>query len=240
MRLLTILLMLCVLAGCQTAKVNDTAYLVSGSTAELGSIGVATGRMGLSNAFSTRAFPILQSGVRLDVKPAASDKKMHELYLKKAGLSPIAVHNSDSIAEKQQFFTVSVLDKAGYVNEINNPQNSEVVKLVSHIKEVSIVTGLALVFSPDNTALLKEADAFYLVSVQGKKYGMALFKEGKKIGLIDLSREIVLGYTLDKFCWALSDRNQWYIADMIGQDDKCLGNTEKKIREKEETNLFKM
>jgi hypothetical protein len=114
---------------------------------------------------------------------------------------------------------------------MRNTQNSEVV------------TNLVFCFSPEEINKIKQADAFYLTNYQDRKYGISLYKLGKKTDTLFLNSLNVVAYRLSTFCWGTKDRGQWYIADMIEGEGGCKGSTKNKIEEKKKSktkSLFDM
>ncbi|GGB73371.1 hypothetical protein GCM10007424_11600 [Flavobacterium suaedae] len=230
------------MASCQTAKINNTKYNVSPATTELGSIGQATSLFKLKNDFETHSFPLLKNNIRLDIKTMPFNKKLYSIYSKKAESAQIKkqIQYADSIPVKPELVTISILDIRSYLNELNSEYNRNITTYLKDTEDGVVVTGLAVTFPKETLTQIKSADAYYLINEQEKKYTLALFTNGKKTSEIDLKSGTILGYTLGRFCWAIDERHNWYIADIVDNDNGCKGNTESKIKEKERTSLFKM
>ncbi|QYJ68269.1 hypothetical protein [Flavobacterium litorale] len=238
----TFLIALVLLTSCQTAKINDVKYNVSSATTELGSIGRAKSLFKLDNDFSTHSFPILQNKVRLNVQVHPFNQKLYNVYQdkNKATQKKQQLQYIDSIATKPELVTISILDVKGYIGEINSSYNTNVVTYLKDTEDNAVVTGLVVTLPKELIANIKMADAYYLTNNQDKKYVISLYKLGKKTSEIDITTATVLGYTLGKFCWAINDRNKWYIADIVKDNKGCEGNTKAKIKKEEQKRLFKM
>ena len=228
--------------GCHTTKVNDVTYSVSSATTELGSIGEATTLLKFDNDFKTRSFPILKNNIRLDVQVHAFNKSTYKAYNYKAkkiqGLQKIQY--TDSLPVKPEMVSVSILDIKGYIDELNSDYNKDITTYLKDIEDGVAITGLAISLPKETITKIKASDAYYLTNNHDKKYMLSLYKTGKKTEDIDLTSGIILGYTLGKFCWAVNDRQKWYIGDIVRDNKTCKGETIKKVKEKEKTNLFKM
>lgn len=236
------LLLIVSTVGCQTIKIKNQEYKISAATIELGSIGTAVSINNTMNDFSTRSFPVIQEKIRLDVQMVPFNKKINEIYLKKtrANQLPVNITYVDSVANKPEFVTISLMDITSFTNELNALYNKSVFTFLKDTKKASVITSVALVLPNEDMNKLKQADSYYLINNQEAKYTIALFKQGKKTDIIDLQSGITLAYTIGKFCWSISDKNQWHIADVVKDDKACNGNTYTKAKEKEETNLFKL
>lgn len=237
-----LVLLLIIMASCQTTVIKDKKYKVSKSTIELGSIGRAKYMFNIDNKFSIHSIPVLHNNVRLDVQILPFNKDINTIYKSKAALNPsaIKVEYVDSLPTKPHYITVSIMDRTGFANELNNEYNQDITTYLKDAKNAVIVTGMALVLPAEDISKIKLADTYYLVNSQDKKHSITLYKAGKKTDTIELHDGLPLAYTLGKFCWAISDRQQWYISEVVDDNKGCKGNTNRHIKDKEEKNLFKL
>lgn len=234
--------LLLVLAGCQTAKINNKEYKVSQATVELGSIGRAKSMYNLDNDFSIHALPVLENKIRLDLQVLPFTKNIYKTYTEKASKNQnmVKINYNDSLPIKPEYVTVNIMDLTAMATELNAVHNKDIATYLKDTKKTVIVTGIAVVLPTEYLTKIRQADAYYLVNAQDKKYSIALYKDGKKIEVIDMQTGVGLAYTLGKFCWSLSDRHQWYIGEIVKDNKSCKGNTRSQIKEKEEKNLFKL
>jgi hypothetical protein len=210
---------------------------------ELGSIGQSKSRYNLDNDYNIQSLPILENKIRLDIQLVHFDKKTSEVYTEKitsAGQQGFKINYVDSLHAKPQYALFSIMDAHGFVTEINAPKNKSIATYLTDTKDAVVVTSIALVLPQEKLDRIKVADTYYLVNAQDKKYTIALYKDGKKTDVIDLQQGIVIAYSLSKFCWAVNERDQWYIADIVKDNKSCKGNTRTHVKEKEQQNLFKM
>ncbi|NDI98159.1 hypothetical protein GWA97_03635 [Flavobacterium sp. LaA7.5] len=236
------MLIIVVATGCQTTKINNVKYTVSAATTELGSIGSSTTLFKLDNDFKTHSFPLLKNNIRLDVQVRPFNKNTYKIYTVKAELAQEQqkIQYTDSLPVKPELVTISLLDVKGYINELNSDYNKDIATYLKDTEDAVVVTGLALTLPKEALNKIKTSDAYYLTNSQDKKYTLSLYKTGKKTDEIDLTQGTVIGYTLGKFCWAVNARQKWYIGDIVKDNKSCKGETKEKIKEKEQTNLFKM
>jgi hypothetical protein len=242
MKKIMYLLLIAFTASCKTASIKNKEYKVSNSTVELGSIGTVTSLSKFKYNYDLRLFPKFEKKIRLDVQILPFNKEINKVYLSKkdGNQSIMKINYVDSLPEKPKFVTISFMDYGNVVEELNGTHNKNVFNYLKDVEKGAIITGLAVLLPDADIARLQQADAYYLVNDQESKYGLVLFKDGKKIDLVNLQAATALAYTTGKFCWAVNDRHTWYIGDIVNDDKSCLGTTRRKIEEKEETNLFKL
>ena len=242
MKNLIYLLLIVTATACQTTKIKDTEYKISTSTIELGSVGTASSFSKINYDYTARTFPVLENKIRLDIQIIPFNKNINKIYISKTNENqlPVKVNYIDSLPEKPKFVTITLMDYTGVINELNSSYNKNVYNYLKVIDKGSIITSIAVVLPDADLIKLQQADAYYLVNEQTAKYSLQLYKDGKKIDLINMQSSTVLAYTVGTFCWAVNDRHNWYIGDIVNDNKSCTGNTHKKIKEKEETNLFKL
>lgn len=231
-----------IITGCQTIKIKNQEYKISPATIELGTIGTATSVNNTMNDFAARSFPKIENKIRLDIQILPFNDRINKIYLTKTKENqlPTNIKYVDSLPKKPEFVTVTIMEITALAEEINASYNKNIFTYLKDNDKASIVTSVALTLSNDDLNKLKQADTYYLTNDQDAKYMITLYKQGKKTDIIDLNQGIVLAYTIGKFCWSISDRQQWYIADIVKNDKSCKGNTYSKMKKKEETNLFKL
>lgn len=238
----TALFVVVILYSCQTVKIGEATYQTTPDKVELGVVGQATTFI-INKDFTAKAYPDLQSKIRVDVRIVPFTKKINKVYeaqkVNNQNLS--TVHYIDSLPVKPELVTLSILDSNGFCTELNSLENQAVNKYLRNTKKGKVITAIAVLLKEDDIQKLKNADAFYLYNKQHKKYTLLLYKEGKQIDVIDMHAAPVLGYQLSKFCWIEERAGKWQIADIVKDCESCQGNTVKYITEKKETkNLFKM
>ncbi len=228
--------------ACQTTKIKQRTYNVSNATTEIGSIGQSKS-MYVKNDFATYAFPILDNKIRVDVAVIPFNKKLNKFYLQKAkyNQNQTKIQYVDSLETKPEMVTISVLDVSGYIAEINSEANKSIVTYLKDTKKAKIVTSIATTLSPENMAKIRQADTFYLLNNQDKKYTLVLYKDNKKVEVIDLQSGVILAYELSKCCWGINKKGNWYLSDIIKECKSCKGDTHSKVNEEKAfKSLYKM
>lgn len=230
-------------AACQTVKIKNETYKVSDNPIELGSIGNASSKLNLENSFEIKSLPILENKIRVNISIVPYTKKTAKAYQEKSqyqqNLSKL--NYIDSLPVKPELVTIQIADKLGYVSELNAEYNKAVYTLLTDLQEIEVVSGVALHVSNENLTKIKQADAYYLINNQDKKYTIALYKQGKKVETLEIIQNAIIAYQTNVFCWAQTQRGKWYVADMATKSGACKGKTFSKVTElKKEVNLFKM
>jgi hypothetical protein len=243
MRNFILLFFLITVISCQTAKIKNDTYKISSTNIELGSIGQDKKAIDLKNDFEYKAFAKLENNIRLSIEIIPFDKKLNKIYLDKKRFNQnlVSVNYNDTVAKKPELAIIRLMDIAGYVGELNANYNKDVFSLIRETKEIKVVSSIAAVLSNEDLIKIRQADSYYLTNNQEKRYGIVLFKQGKKTDIIDINAATVVSYRLSSFCWTTNSRGTWLIADLAEGTSTCKGNTSSEIREKEEVkNLYKM
>lgn len=218
------------ITACQTTKIKQRTYKVSNATTEIGSIGQSKS-LYVKNDFNTHAFPILDNKIRVDVAVLPFNKKLNKFYLQKAkyNQSQAKINYIDSLETKPEMVTISVLDVSGYIAEINSEANKSIVTYLKDTKKAKIVTSIATTLSSENVSKIRQADTYYLLNNQDKKYTLVLYKANKKVETIDLQSGVTLAYELSKCCWGVNKKGNWYLSDIIKECKSCKGDTHSKV-----------
>lgn len=243
MRYSFFIIVLLVFSACQSTKIKNETYKVSPETPELGSIGHSKSLFNLQNDFEGRTLPKLENEIRLAIGVVPFNRKLNKIYKSKAkyNQNQTKVAFIDSLPKKPELITIRLQDVMGFVNELNATYNTDVFKLLVNTKNSKVVSSLAVSVSIDDIAKIRQADAYYLTNSQQEKYIITLYKSGKKTETIDINPETIVAYQLSSFCWAISERGVWYIADMVEDSSSCRGNTKSKIQKKKKSEkLFDM
>jgi hypothetical protein len=221
------------LSACQTTKIKNNTYKVSDTAPELGSVGQSKMGYKTNNEFEVKTLPKLENNIRVAVEIVPFNKKTYKIYSAKAKYNQdqLKVAYVDSLPNKPELATIKLLDVVQFVNELNADYNAGVFKFITNTKKSKVVTNVVFSFSLEEINKIKQADTFYLTNYQDSKYGISLYKLGKKTDTLFLNSLNVVAYRLSTFCWSETDRGLWYIADMIEGDNDCKGKTKNKIED---------
>ena len=237
-----ILILFIICSACQTTKIKNDTYKIATSLPELGSIGQSRKNNKQENSFAVRTLPKLENKIRITIGIVPFNRKINKVYKSKAryNQNQTKVVYIDSLPKKPELVTLKILDINGLVGELNAPYNTDVLRLLRDTENSEIITSIAVSLSTDEITRIRQADAYYLINSQEKKYTIALYKTGKKTDIIDVSTESIVGYQSSKFCWASNQKRQWYIADITEGKNSCKGNTKSVPEEKKNKNLYDM
>lgn len=224
------------LVSCHSVKLDNTLYKKSQNLTELGTVGKST--CGLSGAkFETKAFPDLQNRIRVAVKVLDFDKKNKAAYQWKIKNDKLQSSQpiNDSLSLNKQYAVVSIMDKAGFVQELNASYNRDVRNYLMHANKPKLISSIGVVITADKVQRLAQADACYIKSVKQKNQLVLVNQKGKEMGTIALLSDVILGYKMSKICWATDKRHQWYIADLISEKESCKGVTTSCVKKSKST-----
>lgn len=231
-----------IVMSCNTVKIKDRDYKISSTTTEIGSVGFSKSAI-TKNDFNIHVFPILENKIRVEVSIVPFTKGLYKTYYNRAKFdqNQAKIQYSDSLETKPELIVISLLDIAGFVNEINSHSNKEVVDFLKNTQKAKIITSIVTTLSEENISKIKLADSYYLVNNQDSKYTLALYKANKKMEIIDLQSGVVLGYEVSKCCWTMNNKGKWHLADLINENAACKGITDPKIKERKSSeSLYRM
>lgn len=237
------IIILLTFSACQSTLIKNDRYKVSHSTTELGSIGQSKSLFNLQNDFDARTLPKLENKIRVEVELIPFNQKLNKIYITKAKFNQnqSKVIYIDSLPSKPELVTIRLLDVTGFVRELNGDYNNDVFRLLNDTQKSKIISSIAVSLPTEDIAKIRMADSYYLTNSQDSKYSLSLYKLGKKIETIDLNSGTVVAYRLSRFCWGVTERGKWYIADMTEGTSRCKGNTESRINEKKKSkSLYRM
>lgn len=237
-----LVLLLTVLVSCQTITVKDTSYNTSNSIIELATIGQSSKKINQKLVFKTISFPYFEEKIKLHVDVVPFSKTANKAYKSKFKFNQnlTQINYVDSLSVKPEMVMITIADKTTLIEELNDEKNKSINEYLKNNPKTSIVNSVLVISSKQDIDKFKQADTFYLVQSTTAKYGVALYKNGKKTEVIDLQDYSIVGYELYNFCWRVNERGIWFIGDIV-KGNSCSGKLEKKITEKKkQKNLFKM
>jgi hypothetical protein len=243
MRNIFLLLLTVIFFACQSTKIKNDNYKVSDTAPELGSVGQSKLGSKANNEFAVRTLPKLENNIRIAIEVVPFNRKLYRIYKAKAKYNQDQSNLAyvDSLPKKPELVTIRLLDVLQFVNELNADYNKDVFRFIKDTQNSEVVSSLAFCFTVEDINKIKQADTFYLTNYQDSKYAISLYKLGKKTDTLFINSLNIVAYRLSKFCWGVTERGEWYIADIIEENTKCNGVTKKKISKKEkQESLFDM
>lgn len=242
MRLLNLFVLLILVVSCKTIHVNEQSYKTSNSKIELGALGEAKSIADLKNNFTITAYPKIEEKIKLGVAIVPFTKKANKIYQSKEKFNQkqSKINYVDSLPVKPEMVSIRISDIATLVNILNSNQNNKIVSYIKNNERTSIITSILVTLDNISLEKVRSSDTYYLIQTNAAKLEIMLYKQGKKVDVIDLSPFTVIGYTVGKFCWYENERNKWMIGDIVPSGNSCKGKTFKKIQSKKEKSLYKM
>ena len=216
------------ISGCKTISVQHQKQQLAVSVPELGSVGMEEGNL-LHNNFQQVGMPELSQKIRIQAKRIPFDKnsyKAYAKYLEEAGQeSPLQF--SDSLPQKPIYLHLSVMDRIGIKEALNQPKNKALLSYLENDKAYKIVSEITTVVKPELLQSFSEAEEVYLVQKGISKLGLELIKDGKVFREVNFSALSPFAYQLSSFCWGENYKHQTVI-EAIVDGNPCPKNTYKK------------
>ncbi|CAM1356421.1 hypothetical protein [Tenacibaculum halocynthiae] len=225
-----ITLIMCVSCGVLPQKNN---FHTTKTPVELGVIGEKQKSL-RKTAFQTFGVPKYDQKIKVSYSIHQFKKDTYKEY-KKAISGKDQTQKiifNDSIPNKPFYTSISVTDKVSIVSSINE-NNLSIFNYLKKSPEATIITGIKLTSGAPFLNQLKQSDAIYLQTDKYKKQRLLLFKNEKKIGELDLSKEVIFGYQLSSFCWKTTKRRKIKIATIVNEGQNCSNTTKRNAQELE-------
>lgn len=227
--------------SCGSTKVSTRTGELSTQYVEMGVVGRIQSNL-MNTKFETIAIPTLKNKIRVQVTSAPFSKSDYKSYRNALlGQNFVeAIKPKDSLASKPYFLNITLLDKMGFVNELNDASNGSIINSIKNIEDIGVITAISVVFDKENQILLQAAEEVYLVNKNPKKNTLEIYNNNLLTSTINISKATVFAYELSTFCWERTKKSEIIIANLSGKKSKCERGTKsnpKKLIEKE--NYFK-
>jgi hypothetical protein len=237
-----IVLLVFLLTACQSTKIKNDRYKIATTSPELGSIGLSRSLFSLQNDFEVRTMPQFENKIRVAIEVVPYNNRLSKIYKAKAEFNQnqAKVNFVDSLAIKPELVLIKIINVTGVVNELNADYNATVFRLLNDTKKFQMVSSIAVALSQDEIAKIRQSDTYYLNHNQDSKYTISLYKQGKKTEALEINSTTIVAYKLSNFCWSVTERGKWYIADMV-ENGGCKGKTKSVISDKKRSkSLYNM
>lgn len=210
--------------SCNILPKKRTLHLAS-SPIELGVVGEQK-RSIQKTAYRVFGIPKYKTKIKVAAVIQSFDKTTYNRYVKSIQQTSNAntVTYIDSIAEKPKFIELQIMDKVGVISALNN-ENSEIYKYIKSNYTSSLVSKVRVVVTSLNFEKIKQANAFYLQTLQGKEQYLMMYKDGKFVDKLNLYGMVTFGYELSSFCWELTERKKLKISALLNEGQNCNENT---------------
>ncbi|CAM1365427.1 hypothetical protein TSEDIMI_20179 [Tenacibaculum sediminilitoris] len=214
------------IVSCNVLPKKKTLHLAS-SPIELGVVGEQSYSI-QKKAYRIFGIPNYKKKIKVSAVVKRFDKTIYNRYLKsiKEISSKKTVNYVDSIAQKPTFVELQILDKVGVVNAINH-ENTEVYNYIKSNYKSSLVSKVRVVMTPSNFEKIKQANAFYLQTLQGKEQYLMIYQDGKLVDKLNLYGMVTFGYELSSFCWELTNRKKMQVSTLLSEGQNCNENSKR-------------
>lgn len=227
MKQILVLFCLFCLASCKSHYITKKTIIHKNEILAIGNFN------GFDKDFETITTAILKNKIRIRISEVPFTEKSFNSYTEQLKYLGKTTNLSyiDSIKEKPYFVVVELTDKVGYITELNNEYNKEVLKYLKQSEDLELVSSISLVLQKNELQTIQKADDFYLETSQNKKVLLFCFQKGKEIGKLDLNSGFVLEYQVSNFCWGKTETDIIELFDIIKTGHSCSQGTYKNANE---------
>lgn len=223
-RMLGAFLCLSVLA-CATVGVSETEVKNLENEHIIGTFGTYSNNL-LSSKFNEIGLPEFKGKIKLSVAAQEFNKNRLKDYNSRT-VDAKKLQIIDSINLRPTYFRMSISDKVGFVEALNNPDNDELKEYLAVTKNNVVLTEALIYFPEDIASILNAASEVYLVNDKVSSYSLELLMKDKKIHKIDFRNGTSFGYVFSDVCWKEDYRSKAVVAAISVKGEGCPGNSKK-------------
>jgi len=195
-----------------------------------------------NSTFQSVGLISLDDPVKLDVTSVPFTKNSYKDFLtaKRSQSSDLDIGYMDSLKQKPKYLNVKVVDVLHLMDQLHEPDNENVKGYLETNQRAGVVMELSIVFPKTIIDDMLKAEAVFLAQSSNTTYQLQLINKDGEIKQISFKDGVVMGYELSRPCWKKSDRNSFWIVELIGSMGKCSTGTYKSPRFiKSEEDYFK-
>ncbi|MEP2236883.1 MAG: hypothetical protein ABJI22_00905 [Maribacter sp.] len=217
---------LCMLSSCSSIKsiaVND------GALPFLGTVGKQESSL-LKSKFVAVGSPTLATPMQVTAQTIPFDKSSFKVYEASKELkgSKSTVTYIDSLPNKPTYTILSIHDKIGLKEALNQEQNQEVKNYLIADADYKLVSTIAVVLTSQLLNKITDADALFLATDAHGLLQMEVLSEKQK-NIITIPQDALFDYTIMDACWR-ANRYGKPMIETFSENGKCPKGTEKDAR----------
>ncbi|MBD0833790.1 hypothetical protein [Aestuariibaculum sediminum] len=194
----------------------------------------------LQNKFKNSAFPSYKQPVKVSVSEIFFNNRSYQLFEKAKGFqsSNININYTDSISDKPKYLKLTLADKVGVINALNNDENHSVKTYLSHKKDVVLVSGVSIAFNKEDIKSIEDADVVFFIEKNYKNYVLQLYNSGKIAKELSFNQGVVFQYETLNCCWQKNTRQELNIVDLVTGFSDCPRETFRSIKRAQKKNTY--
>ena len=220
--------------SCKTIHVNQESQSKTTQLLTLGSIGLDK-HFVLKSEFNNSAIPKYSTPLKVSVIPVPFCKKTYKAFKKAQALQApnFSINYIDSLKKKPRYIKLSIADKVGLISALNNTENHNIKKYLSHNDTANVLTNISISFNQNDLNTIASADAVFLIEKGLKNYVLQLYTNGVKTQTLAFNQGIVFAYSTSNCCWQENERHQLNIVDLTIATKNCPNKTYKSAKRAE-------
>ncbi|OWW23506.1 hypothetical protein B4Q04_20110 [Zobellia sp. OII3] len=193
----------------------------------------------IHSSFDKIGNPIISKPIGLAVMEVPFTKSKFKSYnaIKKGMGEKSALAYIDSIPIKPKYLTIEITDRIGMRTALNTDKNKEVLSYLEQDEDYRLVYQVSMVASEEQSRLLMEADAIFLIEDWNGHMTVEAIHNKIKIQ-IRLSQSEIFDYKVLGFCWSENRYGQKRIEALRLSSESCPKNTERKAYQLSETKSY--
>lgn len=228
------MLLTCMLVSCNSIK---SLAVKEGNFPFIGTIGKEQGTV-LKTEFIPIGHAVLEKPIAINIQTIPFTKSTFKEYMNVKELSGAksSITYVDSIANKPSYTLLTIEDRIGLKESLNNEINKEVKSYLEKDADCKLVSSISVIL---NAALVQEltmADGLFLMTNSNGLLQIEVVKE-KQRRTINLPKNELFDYSLMGVCWGESIYGKPVI-ETFNDNGRCPDGTEKDAKKLDELQSF--
>lgn len=191
-------LLACILTSCNSIK---SLSVKEGTFPLIGTIGKEQGNL-LKTEFRPIGYPVLDQPIALTAQSVPFSKSAFKSYQYARELSGAksTIDYVDSVKTKPSYMLISITDRIGLRETLNNEDNHEVKSYLEKDPNYRLVSSISVVLDSKSVQELQKSDGLFL-GTDGNGLLQIEVIQGSQRRMIPIPKNEIFSYDLIGFCW---------------------------------------
>ena len=224
------ILLTCVLMSCNSIK---SLAVKEGSIPFIGTIGKERGNL-LKSEFRSVGHANIKKPIGLALQTVPFTRSTFKEYLNamESKGAKSSLNYIDSVETKPSYIVLSIADKIGLKESLNDETNQEVKSYLEKDAACRLVSTISVVLDAKSAQVLTHADGLFLVT---DAYGILQIEvvENGKRDMISFPKDQIFDYSLMGVCWG-ENRVGKLMIETFNDDGRCPEGTKKNAKKLDE------
>ena len=219
-------LLVLLLVGCGVVPSENYSFKQLESEPELGAVGNYNDGL-LKDSFVESGKPEITEKIGLSVNEYEFNRYSLKAYHKKISRESDSLKIVDSIGLNPSYFILGIRDKIGYVDALNNEENSGLNQFLLNTNDNQVVTKIFIYFPPPVSRKVLNGVEVYMAKNHYGGYYIEVLDRDNNREKIYFKDGIAFGFQFSEICWVEDYRGDAKIGALKQGNEPCPGKTKR-------------